>query len=201
MEQLTPSSEHPKNANAVEVPQSFLLDEKASKAFDKALVLVCFLPWRFRGIVLNLRHLGPLCLVRCCLLQFKLFVAILFMLHREFLRMHQSVVHARLDLEQLVVCALFHQRAFPEHHNLVSPLDGRQSMRNDNRRPVLRHAVERFLHNALGPHVDGTGGFVQDEDRRPLDDTPGDGNPLALTAREPDAAFANNRVVALQHSH
>ena len=51
----------------------------------------------------------------------------------------------------------------------------------------------------LAVRIDLTGGLVEDEDGRVADDRPGDGDPLALSARECRAAFADHRVVSVRH--
>ena len=46
--------------------------------------------------------------------------------------------------------------------------------------------------------VDGAGGVVEDEDARVVEEGPGQGDPLALAAREREAPLADDGVVALR---
>lgn len=70
-------------------------------------------------------------------------------------------------------------------------------MGDDDGGAVFGNAVERFLDAFLGANVDGGCGFVEDEDWWALDDAAGYGDALALAAREFDAGFADEGVVAL----
>ena len=56
---------------------------------------------------------------------------------------------------------------------------------------------QRLLDGALGLGVEGRGGFVEDEDRRVLDEHAGDGEALLLAAGELDAALADDGVEAV----
>ena len=59
---------------------------------------------------------------------------------------------------------------------------------------------ERALHQRLAFGVEGRGRLVEKEDRRVLEQRPGDGEALALAAGQRHAALANQRVVALRES-
>ena len=56
----------------------------------------------------------------------------------------------------------------------------------------LPQRVERPLDARLGLHVEGAGRLVEDQDRRVLQDGAGDGEALALAARQRCAALADD---------
>src|SRR5690606_41682390 len=70
-------------------------------------------------------------------------------------------------------------RAFPPRppSDLAQPLDG-------------------VLDPSFGLDVEGARRLVEDEDRRVLEDRPGDGDALAFAARQLRAALSHQRVVA-----
>ncbi|KAL3661086.1 hypothetical protein V7S43_013695 [Phytophthora oleae] len=98
---------------------------------------------------------------------------------------HKPRVDA-LQLDQLLVRALFRDLAAAHHTNLVRLADRRQSMSNDDRRTPLQrhHLVQSFLHHLLALRVQGTRGFVQQQDVRVLQDGTSDGDTLLLTTRQ-----------------
>ena len=63
-------------------------------------------------------------------------------------------------------------------------------------RPDLE-PVERVLDEPLRFVVERAGRLVEEQDRRVLEDRPGDRDALALAARQPRAAVADDRVVAV----
>nr|GLL18706.1 unknown [Ipomoea trifida] len=60
--------------------------------------------------------------------------------------------------------------------------------------PAVLHDPDA-VHDALGFCVQGACGLVEQEDRRVLEDRPGDGNPLLLAARELNPALAHGGFV------
>ena len=63
-------------------------------------------------------------------------------------------------------------------------------------RAAFHEAVELLLDRRLDLRIERAGRLVEDEDRRVLEDQPGDGDALALAAGELDAALADVGVVA-----
>ena len=61
---------------------------------------------------------------------------------------------------------------------------------------ALHQGRERLLDRRLDLRIERRGRLVEDQDRRVLQDHPGDGDALALAAGELDAAFADMGVVA-----
>ena len=64
--------------------------------------------------------------------------------------------------------------------------------------PPRHERRQRIQERGLGLDVEVGRGLVQDQDRRVLDDRPGDGQPLTLAARQQDAVLADAGLVALR---
>ena len=93
--------------------------------------------------------------------------------------------------EQFFVRAPLDDAAAVEHQNQVGPANGGQPMRNDERRAIEHQRRQRILHQQLRLAVERRGRLVEDEDRRVPQDGAGDGQALALTARQPLPALAD----------
>ena len=79
----------------------------------------------------------------------------------------------------------------------VGLLHGREAVGDDEGGAMAHRRLERGLDHALAFGVEGAGRFVEEEQRRVLQHRPGDRDPLALPAREADAALAEEGLVAL----
>ena len=64
-------------------------------------------------------------------------------------------------------------------------------MRDDEGGAALHQRLQRLLDLRLGRRVERAGRLVEDQDRRVLQQRPGDGEALALAARKRDAALAD----------
>ena len=95
--------------------------------------------------------------------------------------------------EQLRVRAAFDDPALVEHDDLVGIDDGREAVGDDDRRAAARDAVERLLDRRLGAAVERAGRFVEDQDRRVLEQGAGDRDALLLAARKLEPALADQR--------
>ncbi len=84
-----------------------------------------------------------------------------------------------------------------EHKDLVGVDDGRETVRDDQRRAPRSEPLERRLNRALRPHVERGRGLVEHEYRRVLEDRPSDCDTLLLAARELEPALADDSVVLL----
>ena len=85
------------------------------------------------------------------------------------------------------------------HGDQIRVLHGGQAMRDDDGGAALHHFVQGRLHMALRHRVERRRGFVENQDRRILQQRPRDGDPLPLPAREQHAVVADHRVDALGH--
>ncbi len=79
--------------------------------------------------------------------------------------------------------ALLDDGARVEHDQPVQRRDRRQSVGDGDHGASLHQAFERLLDRRLRLGVERRGGFVEHQDRRVLQDHPGDGDALALAAR------------------
>ena len=77
---------------------------------------------------------------------------------------------------------LFNSATLLKDNDVVGLLDSRQSMGDGDGSAVLSDPVEGSLDDLFTLGVNGTGGFVEDDDLRLLDDTSGDGKTLLLTS-------------------
>jgi hypothetical protein len=60
----------------------------------------------------------------------------------------------------------------------------RQPVGDDERRAVARHLIQRVLDLLLGVTVEGACRLIENEDRRALEDSAGDGDALLLAPRQ-----------------
>ena len=85
------------------------------------------------------------------------------------------------------------------HHDDAIGLEhGREPVRDDDRRALRHEPLERLLHEQLALRVERARRLVEQQDRRVLEDRARDRDALPLPAREPHAALAEERVVALR---
>ena len=71
----------------------------------------------------------------------------------------------------------------------------RQSMRDQDYSEVRAQAFDGLHHRLLGFVVEGTGGFVTNENAAAFVERASDANTLTLTTRKPDAVLSNRRFV------
>ena len=77
--------------------------------------------------------------------------------------------------------------------DLVSVADRREAMGDHDRRPVTHQVLKRFLHQSLRLRIESGSRLIQDQDRRVLQDGPGDADPLPLTTGELSAPSSHAR--------
>lgn len=102
------------------------------------------------------------------------------------------------SIEQRVVSPAFDKATIVQNEHVVRVPNRRESMGDDERRPVGRQSFEVLLNQHLGFVVHVARRFIEDEDRWVADHRAGDGYPLALAAREFDTALADLRVIAIR---
>ena len=110
---------------------------------------------------------------------------------------HQAGIDAA-PRHQRVVASLFGDLAAVEHQDAVAIDHARQAMGEDQRRAALHQPVERLLDHRLVLGIDGRQRLVEHQDRRVAQQRAGDGDALALAARELDALLADRRLIALR---
>ena len=111
------------------------------------------------------------------------------------LRQHLGVERGRS--QQFGVGPVGHDPSAVEQHHPVGQADGREAVGDDERGPPLHEDAERGVDALLHLDVDGAGGVVEDEDRWVDQEGAGDGDALALPARERVATLADHGVVAV----
>ena len=79
--------------------------------------------------------------------------------------------------------------------------DGVQPVRDHKRGAALAQMLDGDLHQPLRFGIECGGGFIQQDDRRVLDQRTRNSNTLALAARELRAMFAHGRIVAARKTH
>ncbi len=98
--------------------------------------------------------------------------------------------------EQLAVIALLDDAAVLEHDQPIHLRDGREPVRDGDHGLAFHQRAEARLDRGFHFAVERRGRFVEDEDRRVLENDARDGDALALAAGELDAALADMGLVA-----
>ena len=114
----------------------------------------------------------------------------------------------QLALEEPLICALpshellvrsaLHQPTVLDDQQLVRLDDGRETVRDDDDGLVPVQARERILDVGLGLRVQRAGGFVEDQDRRVLEEHAREGDALLLAPGEPHASLAEHGLESLR---
>ncbi len=99
--------------------------------------------------------------------------------------------------EEFVVAALLDDSALLEDDDLVGVADGAEAVGDDEAGSSAPQFGEGGLDEGFTFCVEVAGGFVEDEDPGIGEESTSDGEPLALSAAEPDASFSDDGVVAL----
>ena len=105
-----------------------------------------------------------------------------------------------LPLHQRVVGPDFDNFSAVHHHQSIGLAQGGQAVRNGNGGAALHQVVQRLLDFFFRLGVHGRSGFVEDQDARINQQRAGNADALALTARQPLAAFSHQRVVAMRQA-
>ncbi len=82
------------------------------------------------------------------------------------------------------------------HQDQIGCQDGAQAVGDDDARPPGHDPLEGFLDQRFGFTVERTGGFVQHQDTRVLQDDACQRQALFFAAAQPVAAFADDGVIA-----
>ena len=92
--------------------------------------------------------------------------------------------------------AFLDDAALLHHDQAIHRGDSREAMRDGDHALALHERVERTLDRRLDLRIERARRLVQNEDRRVLEDHAGDGDALALAARQLHPALADLRVEA-----
>ena len=92
-----------------------------------------------------------------------------------------------VKVNELVVGARFDDASLLQHHDKVSMAHGGKAMGDDQGGAPGEESVEGLLDEGLALGVEGTGGFVEDEDVGFGEDGAGDADALALPTAEEGA--------------
>ena len=102
--------------------------------------------------------------------------------------------------DQRGVGALLHQTPLVEHENPIGADHAREPVREDERRTAPHETVECCLDQRLALGIHRRERLVEHQDGRVAQERARDRDALPLPAREPDAALADHRVVALRQT-
>src|SRR6478735_3581146 len=102
----------------------------------------------------------------------------------------QTRVHSLLS-EQSFVSAALHEAAVIQNQDEIGIADSAKTMRNHKCSPAFEQKRQRFLESRLGDGVDGTGGFIENNDAWIGKQSASEANDLTLTQGQSGAAFAN----------
>ena len=97
--------------------------------------------------------------------------------------------------------AVVDDAAIIHHIDAVGAADGGEPVGDQDRGAPGHQPLQRHLHLRLALGVERAGGLVEQQDRRVLQEGPGDRDALALAARQPQARLADRGVVALGQGH
>ena len=101
--------------------------------------------------------------------------------------------------QQVLVPALRRDAAVVQHQDQIRVADSADALGDDERRALARanKPVERFADGGFGLGVNRRGAVVKDQQARIDQQGTRDRQPLALAARQADAALADERLVPL----
>src|SRR6478736_8629042 len=100
--------------------------------------------------------------------------------------------------DQLRMRALLDEPALFQHDDVVGVHDGREAVRDDERRAVAGDLVERVLDLFLGMAVERARRLVQHQDWRRFQDRAGNRHALLLAPRQFQTALADHGLVTLR---
>ena len=92
--------------------------------------------------------------------------------------------------------AVLDDTALLQHINAIGIGNRREAVRNDKCGAVFTQAVERAFDLRFCFAIERARRFIQNEDRRILENGPGNRKPLAFAARQRRAALSNDELVS-----
>ena len=106
-------------------------------------------------------------------------------------------IDAAFDGVEFGVGSRLDDAALVDDEDAVGVADGGEAVGDEEGGSSLHEGFEGLLDETLALGIEGAGGFVEDEDGRVAEDGACDGDALALTAGELDAAVADGGLVTL----
>jgi hypothetical protein len=103
--------------------------------------------------------------------------------------------------QQVVMAAALDDLAGLHHKDRVGVHDRMQAMGDHDRGAVLAEVLDRFLNLPFRFRIERGGRFIEQDDRRVLDQRARDRDALALAPRQLRAVLANRRIVAERKAH
>ena len=94
------------------------------------------------------------------------------------------------------VAASLDRAAGIHDHDLVGGIGQRKAVGDDQHGAASKQPGQRIADQRLAPGIQAGRDFIQDEDRRILQERPSDGQTLPLPAAQPGALLAQRRIVA-----
>ncbi len=104
-------------------------------------------------------------------------------------------------LDQLGVGADLGDPALVEDEDAVGLAQGGQTVSDQDDGAVGAGGVDGILHPSLTLVIQRGGPLVEDQDRRVLEEDPGQGNPLSLASGEVLAPLGHRSLVSARHLH
>ena len=96
------------------------------------------------------------------------------------------------------MCAGLYQPAFIKHNNPIGLLNSGKAMRDDQRGAPSHQHLQRLLDQVFGLRIQRGGGLIQQQDRRIAQQRAGDGDALALPARQTRPALSDPGLVSFR---
>src|SRR5215472_12755766 len=99
--------------------------------------------------------------------------------------------------KQLIVRAFLNDSPVLDDDDPIGTANRRKPMRDDQGGAILHQDFERLLHRTLGLRIERGSRFIEHQDRRVLEERPGNRDALTLATRQPHAQLTHHRVVTL----
>ena len=99
-----------------------------------------------------------------------------------------------IHLHQLIVRADIDNSAGIHDDNSIRSQHRGEPVCNDDRGSIFHQLLQGFLDELFTFGIERARGFIEEQDRRVLENSPCDGDSLALTSRQAGASLAEKRV-------
>ena len=113
------------------------------------------------------------------------------------LKLIQVIIHALLR-HQFFMGTLLNNFTVTDHGNFIRILDGGKAMGHNQGGAPFAEFIQCLLDQDLCGIVQRAGCFIQNQDRRILQENPGNGKALFLPAGETNPPFADIRIISVR---